>query len=76
MATTKGQKMIDYMFCRVEKEERLLASIRRLSPFKRDIIVDSRKGNNTPTFQETCWKATKTNANNIDFKIRNQERDH
>jgi hypothetical protein len=61
MTTTKQQKTIDFMFCRVEKEA-ISCSTRSSSPFKGDTIAYSREGNNTATFQETYWKATKTNA--------------
>jgi hypothetical protein len=50
MATTKQQKMIDFMFCRVDKEEKLLVVAQEVQAFLNlgDTITYSKEGNNTP----------------------------
>lgn len=40
-------------------------STRSLGPFVGHTIANSKEGDNTPTFQETCWKATKTNGKTL-----------
>jgi hypothetical protein len=77
MATTKQQQNdIFYILKNGQRGKVINYSTRSPSPFEGRTIANSRKGKNNPTFQKTCWKAIKTNGNNIDFKEGNQEKDH
>jgi transposase len=58
MATTKQQKMIDSMFCRMDKKERLLVVAQEVQALSKEIQLQ---------IQKTYWKATKNNANNFRY---------
>jgi hypothetical protein len=48
MATTKQQKMIDSMFCRVDKEERLLVVAQEVQALSKEIQLQIQKKKTTP----------------------------
>jgi hypothetical protein len=60
MAPTKQQKMIDSMFCRVDKEEKLLAmSTGSSCPFEGDTIAYSREETTPPPFKRPIGRPQK-----------------
>jgi len=66
MATTKQQKMIDSMFCRMDKKERLLVVAQEVQALSKEIQLQIQEKETTP-FKKTYWKATKNNANNFRY---------
>ncbi len=76
MTTTKQQKMIDFMFCKMEKQERLLVVAQEVQALSKEIQSHIQEKETTlPPFKRPIGRPQKP-MHNLDFRKGNQEKDH